>query len=226
MVGRGEISLEELAARILERADGRDGRFVLGIAGPPGAGKSTLAVALRDTLDDRCGAAVAEVAPMDGFHLTNAELRAAGALARKGEPDTFDVSAYLDRLHKLREAPVGQPVSWPAYDRSRHEPVADGVLFDRQRIAITEGNYLLLGAAGSPGWSEVRQYLDAAWYLDAPPELLRKRLLRRHIRGGKTAEFAQAKVARSDLLNAELVAATRDRAELVLRASGRHYLVL
>ncbi|WP_280330019.1 nucleoside/nucleotide kinase family protein [Nocardia wallacei] len=229
MVGRDEVSLEELAARILERTGARDGRFVLGIAGPPGAGKSTLAGALRDTLNDRCGAGVAEVAPMDGFHLTNAELRAAGALARKGEPDTFDVPAYLDRLRKLREAPVGQPVSWPSYDRSRHEPVPDGILFDRQRIAITEGNYLLLGAtgwSGWSGWSQVRQYLDAAWYLDAPPELLRKRLLRRHIRGGKSAEVAQAKVARSDLLNAELVAATRERAELVLRASGRHYLVL
>ncbi|MBF6173208.1 nucleoside/nucleotide kinase family protein [Nocardia blacklockiae] len=226
MVRHGEMSLEELATRIRDRAGAPDGRYVLGIAGPPGAGKSTLATALRDTLNQQDGSAVAEVAPMDGFHLTNAALRAAGALARKGEPDTFDVAAYLDGLRKLRESPVGQPVPWPTYDRVRHEPVPDGVLFEDQRFAITEGNYLLLGDDGGTGWPEVREYLDEAWYLDAPADLLRRRLLRRHLRGGKSEEVARSKVARSDLLNADLVATTRDRADLVLRASGRSYLVL
>ncbi|RDI47114.1 nucleoside/nucleotide kinase family protein [Nocardia mexicana] len=226
MVGHGEISLEELAARVRDRAGARDGRFVLGVAGPPGAGKSTLATALRDTLNADAGAPIAEVAPMDGFHLTNAELRVAGALARKGEPDTFDVAAYLDRLRRLRELPPGQRLSWPIYDRKQHEPVPDGVVFTEQSIVITEGNYLLLDDVGTAGWSAVREYLDAAWYVDAPAELLRKRLLRRHVRGGKSAEFARSKVAGSDLLNAELVAKTRERADLVLQASGRNYLLL
>ncbi|MCM6772790.1 nucleoside/nucleotide kinase family protein [Nocardia sp. CDC159] len=222
MFGSGdEVSLGELADHVRERAAGRVGRFVLGIAGPPGAGKSTFAGALRDAI----GAGTAEVAPMDGFHLTNAELRVAGALARKGEPDTFDVGGYLDRLRALREMPLGQRVSWPIYDRKRHEPVPDGVVFDRQAIAITEGNYLLLDDYGPAGWSAVREYLDEVWYLDAAVGELRERLLRRHIRGGKSEEFARAKVAGSDLMNAELVAATRGRADLVLRSNGTVYLV-
>ena len=215
------MSLDMLAERVREHASGR-GRFVLGIAGPPGAGKSTLAAALRDTLD----AGAAEVAPMDGFHLSNAELRAAGALARKGEPDTFDIAGYLSGLRRLRETPLGQPVSWPLYDRERHEPVPGGVVFDRQPIVITEGSYLLFDDAGSAGWSRVRDYLDEAWYLDVPVEELRKRLLRRHIRGGKSARLAETKVTRSDLRNAELVAGTRGSADLVLRADGRNFAVV
>ncbi|WP_198036863.1 nucleoside/nucleotide kinase family protein [Nocardia sp. BMG51109] len=226
MVGEGEISLTELAARVRDRAANRDGRYVLGIAGPPGAGKSTLAAALRDTVNEQAGKAVAEVAPMDGFHLTNAELRVAGALARKGEPDTFDVAGYLDGLRTLRETPPGQRVSLPSYDRLRHEPVPGGVVFDRQRIAITEGNFLLFDDVGPAGWSSVREYLDEVWYVDAPADVLRKRLVRRHVHGGKSEQFARSKVADSDLLNAELVATTRERADLVLRAAGRRYRVL
>ncbi len=219
------ISIDELANRIWERAAGRSRRFVLGIAGPPGAGKSTFAVALRDAVNARAGDGSAEVAPMDGFHFTNAELRVSGALARKGEPDTFDVAGYLDRLRALRETIPGQRVSWPIYDRSRHEPVPDGVMFDRQRLVVTEGNYLLLDDYGAAGWSAVRECLDAAWYLDAPVEQLRERLLQRHIRGGKSETFAREKVARSDLMNVELVAETRGRADLVLRSDGVNYLV-
>ncbi|MBF6333977.1 nucleoside/nucleotide kinase family protein [Nocardia transvalensis] len=221
-----EVSLEKLAARVRGRAADRRERYVVGIAGPPGAGKSTLAGALRDTINQQAEAPAAEVAPMDGFHLTNAELRVAGALARKGEPDTFDVGGYLDGLRKLRETPPGQPVSWPIYDRRRHEPVPGGVVFDRQTIVITEGNYLLLDDYGTAGWSAVREYLDESWYLDAPVEDLRRRLLRRHIRGGKSREFAEAKLAQSDLMNVELVSATRDRADLVLRAHGRRGYVV
>ncbi|WP_067898890.1 nucleoside/nucleotide kinase family protein [Nocardia vaccinii] len=218
-----EISLDGLARRVWERAQGCRGRFVLGIAGPPGAGKSTLAEALRDAVNALAGAPVAEVAPMDGFHLSNAELRIAGAVARKGEPDTFDVAEYLAGLRRLRETPPGEPVSWPRYDRERHDPVPGGVVFDRHRIVITEGNYLLLDDVGPARWSAVRHCLDEVWYLDVPAEAIRKRLLHRHISGGKSAGFAADKVARSDLVNAELVAATRDRADLVLYGEGRHY---
>ncbi|MFF0493176.1 nucleoside/nucleotide kinase family protein [Nocardia sp. NPDC004068] len=214
----GALTLAELAARVRSHAAGRSRRFVLGIAGPPGAGKSTFAAALRAELDG-----LAEVAPMDGFHLPNAELRAAGALARKGEPDTFDVAGYLERLRLLRETPLGQSISWPIYDRDRHEPVADGVVFERQPIVLTEGNYLLLDDHRPAGWAGVRALLDEAWYLDAPVEQLRDRLVRRHIRGGRSAESAAAKVADSDLRNAELVASTRERADLVLRSDGENY---
>ncbi|MDX6339122.1 MAG: hypothetical protein QOG05_6462, partial [Streptosporangiaceae bacterium] len=74
--------------QLLERARAlaaRPGRAVLGITGPPAAGKSTLAAKLRDEL----GAAAAYV-PLDGFHLAHELLTQMGRVDRRGAPDTFD----------------------------------------------------------------------------------------------------------------------------------------
>ncbi|MEW5314991.1 MAG: hypothetical protein WDW38_006448 [Sanguina aurantia] len=65
----------------------RGGRRILGIVGLPGAGKSTLAQALVDAFGER-----ARVAPMDGYHLANAELSRLGRSERKGATDTFDTA--------------------------------------------------------------------------------------------------------------------------------------
>ncbi|MEV6772661.1 nucleoside/nucleotide kinase family protein [Nocardia sp. NPDC051030] len=223
--GSVETSLAELAARIRRRADGQSGRFVLGIAGPPGAGKSTLARGVRDELNIAAGYRIAEVAPMDGFHFTNAQLRALGQLAHKGEPDTFDAAGYVALLRTLRDAPLGEPVPWPTYSRELHEPVSGGAVFDRQTIVVTEGNYLLLDDPAHPDWSGVRALLDETWYLDVPRPIIEKRLVRRHMRGGRTLEAAKTKVIESDLLNARLVENTRPRADLTLRKSGRAYRI-
>jgi pantothenate kinase len=55
----------------------RGPRTILGIVGPPGAGKSTLSERL-------CGEfpVVAQVVPMDGFHLAQAELQRLGRAQR------------------------------------------------------------------------------------------------------------------------------------------------
>ena len=84
-----------IAAEILRRAGGAR-RFLVAIAGPPGAGKSTMADELAAALRDRGESA--EVLPMDGFHMDNALLAARGLLARKGVPDSFDVRGFLDIL--------------------------------------------------------------------------------------------------------------------------------
>lgn len=224
-----EVPLRVLAQRVWARAALGSGRYVLGIAGPPGAGKSTLSVALRAALDALAGGAVAQIAPMDGFHLSNAVLRATGRLARKGEPDTFDAAGYLANLGRLRDTPLGEPVPWPTFDRSIEEPVPGGVVFTQHAIAITEGNYLLLDTTfdSDPdlaAWSGVRKLLDECWYLDAAREVLTERLLRRHILGGRSFAEATAKVTESDLRNADRIAPTSIHADLVLyEQDGRYY---
>ncbi|WP_433576845.1 nucleoside/nucleotide kinase family protein [Nocardia brasiliensis] len=216
-------SLSALAERVRAHAAGRDGQYLLGIAGPPGAGKSTLSVTLRDALNDEAGAPIAEIAPMDGYHLTNAVLRAAESLARKGEPDTFDTAGFLANLRLLRDTRVGTAVPWPVFDRTLDDPTPAGIVFDRQTIAIVEGNYLLLDDVADRQWSAVRLLLDECWYLDAPRDVLEQRLLDRHVHGGRTPAAARVKVRESDLRNADLIAATRSRADLVLYQRGRHY---
>ena len=196
--------LVRLAEQIRDKAGAR---FVLGIVGPPGAGKSTLAEGLRDVLNE--SGRVAVVAPMDGFHRSNAELDAMGARGRKGEPDTFDAQAYVAALRQVREGRV----EWPTFSRVTDEPVPGGVVIEDETIVITEGNYLLLDEGP---WKDVRGLLDEVWFVDVPNAVLVPRLLERFLAGGRSREEAEAKIAASDLRNAALVRATRDRADLVL----------
>jgi pantothenate kinase len=72
-------------------------RCLLGVVGPPGAGKSTLAQLIVQGLG-----AQAQAVPMDGFHLAQAELERLGRAQRKGAPDTFDAAGYAALLRRLR----------------------------------------------------------------------------------------------------------------------------
>ncbi|PNG21105.1 nucleoside/nucleotide kinase family protein [Streptomyces cahuitamycinicus] len=196
-------------ARALPRG-GR--RAILGIAGSPGAGKSTLAERLVRELNGAGDPWVAHV-PMDGFHLADAELERLGLRDRKGAPDTFDAAGYAALLRRLREEP-GDVVYAPGFERVLEQPVTGAIpVPPTARLVVTEGNYLLL-ATGH--WPRVRPLLDEAWFCELPERERVRRLVARHERFGKTHEEAVAWVARSDEHNAELVAATRGRADLVV----------
>src|SRR6476661_2131172 len=86
----------ELFARARELV-ARGGRRILGIAGPPGGGKSTVARAVVAELGT-----AARLVPMDGFHLSQAELVRLGRRDRMGAPDTFDSAGYVALLERLR----------------------------------------------------------------------------------------------------------------------------
>ena len=185
-----------------------DRRAVLGLAGPPGAGKSTLAVRLVQALGE-----AAVVVPLDGFHLHDDELARLGRGDRKGAPDTFDVAGYVALLRRLRSEDT---VYAPAFDRDRELSLAGAIpVLPEHRLVVTEGNYLLLE---EPGWRDVRPLLDECWYVDLDPAVRVGRLVDRHVRHGRTRSAAEAWVARSDEANARLVVRSRGRADLVVAA--------
>ncbi|WP_055619749.1 nucleoside/nucleotide kinase family protein [Streptomyces sp. JHA19] len=206
----------ELLDRARSLADG-GGRAVLGIAGSPGAGKTTLAETLVRELNGTGDPWVAHV-PMDGFHLADAELERLGRRDRKGAPDTFDAAGYAALLRRLREEPGDDVVYAPGFERELEQPIAGAVPVEpAARLMVTEGNYLLLDTGA---WARVRAQLDEVWFCELDEEERLRRLIARHERFGKTHEEAVAWVTRSDQRNAELVAATRDRADLVVPATA------
>ncbi|WP_374985184.1 nucleoside/nucleotide kinase family protein [Streptomyces fradiae] len=185
-------------------------RRLLGLAGPPGAGKSTLAARLVEGLDG-----LAVLVPMDGFHLAGAELDRLGRAERKGAPDTFDAAGYRALLARLRAAEPGVTVYAPAFDRALEEPVAGSVPVPPDvPLVVTEGNYLL---HDDPAWALVRPLLDEVWYVDTDDALRVGRLVDRHVRYGTDRAAAERWVRESDEANARLVAPGRARADLVVR---------
>lgn len=184
-------------------------RRILGIAGAPGAGKSTLAEDLVAALG---GSAV--LVPMDGFHLAQTELRRLGRADRKGAPDTFDAVGYAALLARLRAPASGVVVYAPAFDRALEEAVAGSIPVGPDvPLVITEGNYLLHDGGD---WAPVRRLVDEAWFLELDPVVRVRRLVDRHVRFGKERPRAERWVRDSDEANARLVAQGRHRADLVV----------
>ncbi len=194
-------------AHALERARelaARPGRTLLGIAGPPGAGKSTLAARVADALG-----ADAVVVPMDGFHLAQATLERLGRADRKGAPDTFDAAGFVALLHRLR---ASEETVWaPEYRRDLRHGVTGAIEVPATTpLVIVEGNYLLCDEAG---FGPVRELLDETWFCEIDDDVRIERLIARHIATGKEPGFAREWVLGSDEANARLVATTRDRAD-------------
>jgi pantothenate kinase len=218
------ITFDDLLTRARALAADRP-RAVLGIAGSPGSGKSTLAGRLVRALNEDGPPWVAQV-PMDGFHLADAELERLGLRDRKGAPDTFDAAGYAALLRRLREE-TGDVVYAPGFERVLEQPVAGAIpVPPAARLVVTEGNYLLLGTGA---WARVRPQLDEVWFCELDEQERIRRLIARHEEFGKGHEEAVAWVRGTDQRNAELVAATRDRADLVVReiadrpvGPGRH----
>ncbi|MGW5234757.1 nucleoside/nucleotide kinase family protein [Streptomyces nodosus] len=193
-----------------------DRRAILGIAGAPGAGKTTLAGHLVRRLNGEGPPWVARV-PMDGFHLADSELDRLGRRDRKGAPDTFDAAGYAALLRRLRDEGE-ETVYAPGFERVLEQPLAGAVpVPPTARLIVTEGNYLLLETGA---WARVRPELDEVWFCEIDERERVARLVARHREFGKDHDTAVAWVLGTDQRNADLVASTRHRADLVLPATA------
>ncbi|AXK44233.1 nucleoside/nucleotide kinase family protein [Brachybacterium saurashtrense] len=209
-----ELDLEEAGARALVLVDEarRAGtRRLLGLAGAPGAGKSSLAEHLVASLP--AGSCVR--VPMDGFHLADAALERLGRAERKGAVDTFDADGYVALLQRLRtQLPGDGPVWAPMFERELEQPLAGALEVPAGvPLVLTEGNYLL---ETEGAFARVRALLDACWFVEVPETLRHERLIARHERFGKPAPRAREWALGPDERNARRVAATRSRADAVV----------
>jgi pantothenate kinase len=196
---------DALADEIRRRAEGRE-RFIVAIAGPPGAGKSTLADAVVQALGPG-----ARVVPMDGFHYDDRVLDARGHRARKGAPHTFDATGFLHLMGRLR---TGEEVAIPVFDRTMElARAAADVVVPSDRILIVEGNYLLLDDAP---WSGLAPHFDFTVFLDVPMDELERRLIARGQSHGRSPEAASDWASSNDIPNARIVLTRSRPADLVI----------
>jgi pantothenate kinase len=195
--------------RITESLNRSTDRFLIGIVGKPGAGKSTLSAYLLEELRS----SEVTVVPMDGYHLSNAVLQELGRADRKGAPDTFDIAGFAYLLQRIRNE-KSVDVYYPVFDRSIEESIAaQGVVTKETKVVIVEGNYLL---HDSGGWEEIAELLDELWFIDVDDEKRLERLIARHIAYGKSSADAQSWSRGSDEVNARTIATGRSRAHAVI----------
>ena len=203
-------SLTEVVALIEQRrvdvagANPLGSRLVVGIAGEPGAGKSTIAALLVAALGP-----TAALLPMDGYHLPQARLRELGRRDRMGAADTFDVAAFVSAVRAVHNSCTTHYAA--DFDRDIEEPVPDALTFKPElRTVIVEGNYLL-------HWPEVLELLDLTFFVDVPADIRQQRLIERHVRFGKSPADATAWALGPDESNAALIRLSAGSADHVIR---------
>ena len=196
------------------------GRTVIGIAGPPASGKSTLAEAVVDTLNNEDAEGdipTASLVPMDGYHLDNVVLRAKGLFHCKGAPETFDADGFCAAVHRLKN--TSKELFFPRFDRNRDLSIAGAIsIHPRTPVVVVEGSYLLLNSAP---WSRLRDEFAASVFVAPTRDQLRERLLQRWIDHGLDPTAALRRACSNDLPNAERTLDESTSADLALHQESR-----
>ena len=207
------MTAHEMAKVILEGIKSlkpKKDRNLIAIAGPPGAGKSTVAEIVTDLMNENL--MKTSLVPMDGFHLDNKTLERENLFDRKGAPETFDVKGFTELIKNLG---YKKSLRAPLFDRSSDEVVKNARKIPvEQEYIIAEGNYLLLN---KDSWRDLYNYWDYKVFLSVESSVLKSRLIERWLDENHTYSEAETRVMKNDLVNADVVNSNRLESTLELQ---------
>lgn len=187
-----------LSDYIIENSEGRK-RYIVAIAGPPGAGKSTFSQALLLMLKEK--SIQAKIISMDGFHLDNSILADRNLLDRKGAPATFDTAGFIHLMNRLSN--FEDDVVIPEFDRNKDLSIAgSSIISTKDKVLIVEGNYLLIE---EEPWTKLKKTWDQTIFINPGIDTLEQRLLNRWLRYGLDTQDAKKRTLSNDLPNARYV---------------------
>ncbi|SBS28680.1 Phosphoribulokinase [Marinomonas spartinae] len=208
----------EHALKRMQCAIEKPERTLIGLTGGPGSGKSTLANYLSSRM--------AEIQPgqmiclsMDGFHYSKKELSLFSnpeeAFSRRGAPWTFNSTAFIERLKRVKHGYQEEDVAWPSFDHQVGDPVENDCLISKDiKLVFVEGLYLL---HQEDGWAGSTALFDQHWFLDVPLEIAIERLAQRHMQAwGYTHAQAISRIQNNDGLNAGIVAKSKSKADWII----------
>ncbi|KAH7127617.1 phosphoribulokinase/uridine kinase [Dactylonectria macrodidyma] len=213
-----EQEFERLAHQVLgdfEKCDANQ-KVIIGIAGVPGSGKSTVAAAVASRINDiykpkshhlePSDAPLAVAITMDGFHYSRAQLakmpNPEEAIHRRGAAFTFDGEGFHSLIKSLRSV-QGETVLAPSFGHEIKDPVPDSIVISpASRIVLVEGNYCALNRAP---WKDAAKLMTRLWYIDTPAEITHQRLAKRHLASGIVRDEQEAweRATGTDELNAQ-----------------------
>ncbi|KDQ17566.1 hypothetical protein BOTBODRAFT_577684 [Botryobasidium botryosum FD-172 SS1] len=230
-----EVIAAELAQCLIQDLEGdpSPSRILVGIAGIPASGKSTIALRIAHHINQSRppGDEIAIVVGLDGWHYTRAVLdtfdNVEEAHARRGAAFTFDASAYVDFVVSLRQMgaestevllseverpPDHEPrsvplpiVRAPSFSHTLKDPTPDAIhIRPAHRIVILEGLYTFLGIEP---WRRASELLDERWFVEIEFDEARSRLIKRHVATGVARDEEEAcwRADHNDLPNGHFV---------------------
>ncbi len=164
-----KLDYPELAS-LIEQIKTNNNIYLIGVAGIPGAGKSTLSAEYLQKIIPN-----STVLPMDGYHLYRKDLDENGHRFR-GAAFTFDSKKFKHDLEELKKNRCG---SFPSFDHAKKDPLEDDIKIDKDvKCVIVEGLYLFLEEWG------LQKLFDAKIFITCDVDLAMKRVAERHLKCG------------------------------------------
>jgi len=227
--------------------NGRKVPYIIGVSGSVAVGKSTTSRILRALLQRWPSSPKVDLVTTDGFLFPNAVLEARKLMDRKGFPESYDRSRFIEFLSDIKS---GKPsVGVPVYSHLFYDVIpGEQLIVDRPDILIVEGLNILqpgeLPRSGRPILF-ASDFLDFSIYIDADEDDLCDWYMERFSRLRETAfadpksffhKFSQMKEEEAtkfgrwawEAINLpnllDNILPTRSRADLILKKGVSHVI--